>query len=182
MPAFKKDINLLPKSDLSQNLGGRVLLWSITVGRYLIILTELVVMIVFFSRFKYDMDLANVRDEIKEKQQMIASFQDLEKQFRFLQYRVNIVKNIDEKNVLVTKVHQELSKTTPVDIYYQSVNISDNKLSVQGLALSDAGLVTLLAAIRDNDSFTNASLDSLTTKGERDPQLQFTLTADVVVK
>ena len=62
----KKDINLLPREEFEQKTVGRFLIWALTVGRWIVIVTELIVITAFLSRFKLDRDLANLYEKIRE--------------------------------------------------------------------------------------------------------------------
>ena len=66
-------INLLPKSDFEASFWGKFLKWGVSSGRYLVILTELVVIVAFLSRFKLDWDYAAVRDRINGKRAVLAA-------------------------------------------------------------------------------------------------------------
>ena len=59
-------INLMPGRETS--FGEKFLNWSLTFGRYIIIGTEIIVLVAFFSRFKLDRDFIDLHDQVKEKQ------------------------------------------------------------------------------------------------------------------
>jgi hypothetical protein len=50
----KKTINFLPEDELEKSPIGRFLKWALKAGRYIIVLTELIVVVVFISRFRLD--------------------------------------------------------------------------------------------------------------------------------
>lgn len=180
MPASRREINLLPKDGFSETFGGKILTWALTVGRYIVIITQLVVIVAFLSRFRYDMQLAEIRDEIKNNQEVIASFQDLEEQFRYFQARIKNVEEISNTNSSISGFYQEISQITPKDVYFKSISVSsNNSISLEGVALSDVGLVTLLNQIKNKPSFTESSLNYLNSKGERDPELEFLIVSKV---
>ena len=179
MATKHKSINLLPKEKLDQNLFGKVLNWALTIGRYIIITTELVVIIAFFWRFRYDLQLNKIRESIGNKQEQISSYQKLEKQFRFLQNRIGALNEIKKNNVLGSSVYQEVSQVTPQDVYYYTFNIDANSLSLKGMAMSDVGLISLLEYLKRSPNINQISLDSLSSGGERDPKLEFSLSAKI---
>jgi len=66
MPAHvKKPINLLPPSEFEQSFWGKFLKWAVTAGRYVTILTELVVILAFLFRFKLDTEVADLGTRIE---------------------------------------------------------------------------------------------------------------------
>jgi Tfp pilus assembly protein PilN len=179
MPAKKSDINLLPKEQFNQGVVGKILNWTLTIGRYIVIITELIVVVAFLFRFSYDMQLSSLREKIDENRQIISSFQDLEIQFRYLQQRVNIAKEVLGGNLPISFVYDQIVSITPQDVYFENLRLGANSLTLDGTSLSDVGLVTLLNEIKQNPAFSNVTINSLSTKGEKNPSLNFSLKADI---
>ena len=67
MNPLKLKINLLSKKDLEEKALGRFLKWSLSFGRYIIVGTEIIVLIAFFSRFKLDRQLTDLHEAINQK-------------------------------------------------------------------------------------------------------------------
>jgi hypothetical protein len=63
----KKEINLLPKEEFEKKPLGKFLVWALSIGRYIVIFTELIVILAFLSRFKLDRDLADLNQSVREK-------------------------------------------------------------------------------------------------------------------
>ena len=78
-------INLLGQEDLSHTPGGRMVQWAMTYGRYIMILTEIVVLGAFVSRFSLDRKLTDLKEEITQKQAIIEANSELEQNIRTLQ-------------------------------------------------------------------------------------------------
>jgi hypothetical protein len=56
-PARKKldiNVNLLPQDPFFETVFGRFLKWALSIGRYIVIFTELIVILSFASRFTLD--------------------------------------------------------------------------------------------------------------------------------
>jgi hypothetical protein len=67
----KQEINLLPREEFEKKPIGKFLTWALSIGRYIIIFTELIVILAFLSRFKLDRDLSDLNQSIREKQAVI---------------------------------------------------------------------------------------------------------------
>ena len=78
----KRQINLLPQEEFAASTLGRVLNWLLTTFRYIVIVTEIVVMTAFLSRFWLDAKSTDLNELIKQKQAVIAASADFEKEFR----------------------------------------------------------------------------------------------------
>lgn len=180
MITSKKDINLLPKSDFEKSGLGKLFHWFLRVGRFIVIGTELVVIIAFVARFKLDRDLTNINESIKEKQTAINSYGDLENKIRFLQERVNTIRKLQPTQLQVTQILTDLEKITPTDIYLDSLVINQNKFKTDAVALSDASMSFFLQNLQKDQRFENVNLSSLTTGGSVESDIKFTVSANIV--
>ena len=66
-------VNLLTQDDFSSSPIGKVFLWALSVGRYIVVITELIVILSFLSRFKLDRDLTDVNEAIEKQKAIILS-------------------------------------------------------------------------------------------------------------
>src|SRR3989344_7187965 len=87
-------VNLLPKEELEKKTLGKFLKWILTYGRYTIISVEMVVFMVFFSRFIFDQQLAELQDSIEQKQAIAAAAQDFEKHINSVQFKLQKENNL----------------------------------------------------------------------------------------
>lgn len=83
-------INLLPKTDFEKSFWGLFLKWALTAGRYVVIVTELIVIVAFLSRFKLDKDNSDLGDEILGKQRVLEASMDFERDFRYIQSKLTV--------------------------------------------------------------------------------------------
>jgi Tfp pilus assembly protein PilN len=171
----RTNINLLPAFAFQKSLPGKILAWAINVGRYIVIGTEFIVIIAFLFRLKLDKDLADLHDAIKEKQATIISLSNLEKNVRFLQDRLGIIKKIQGQQTLTSKLLETFSTITPSDIYFKSFSLSGKSLKIEAVALSDASLAMFLSNLQKDNEFENINLSELSTAGSANPEISFTL-------
>ena len=68
MAARKKSsrINLLPQEEFAASTLGRILAWILSTFRILVIMTELIVILAFLSRFWLDARTTDLNEEIKQ--------------------------------------------------------------------------------------------------------------------
>ena len=85
MPAPKLDINLLAQTNINAKPLGKFLKWSLTYGRYIIIGTQIIVLLAFLSRFKLDQDLSDLHTKIDEKVNILEALAPIENNTRLLQ-------------------------------------------------------------------------------------------------
>ncbi|MFZ5845066.1 MAG: PilN domain-containing protein [Patescibacteria group bacterium] len=147
MPAKEISINLLGQQDLSHSPWGRLITWSITYGRYIMIGTEIVVLLAFVSRFSLDRKLTDLKEEIAQKQLIIETNLQFEQEIRNLQDRLIKIKTIikdQDKPVGLLTLFQSL---LPPDVYLESFEFSQNKLKVGAVAGTTGGFAQFLSSL-----------------------------------
>jgi len=161
MTAQKKEISLLPTEEFEKTRLGRFLKWALSFGRWIVILTELIVILCFLSRFKLDRDLTDLGEKIKEQQAIIASFGDLEENFRNLQKRLATVDQLEKEQLLTSTLLAELSETIPLDVSLDEMTVKEKEIEISGLALSEAGFGSLIKELDKSEKFKRITLDNV---------------------
>ena len=128
MPS-KKEISLLPDSENINNIGARAIRWVTTVGRYVIIFTELIVISAFVSRFWLDRKNADLSEVIRQQKAILESTKDFETEYSLLQQRLKFIKDSNIQTSYSEKL-TTLANSTPNEIIFDKLALSekDNQL------------------------------------------------------
>lgn len=179
MPAQsrKPEINLLPVEDLDKTATGRFLKWALSVGRYIVIFTELIVLIAFGSRFWLDRTLSDYRDSIKQKQAIIKYAQSLELQARSIQKRLSEAGIILSTELKAEEILDILGKITPTDIAYSDLTITRTQVNISASTLSELSLSVFIYNLKKEKIFSDISLDSVDKNKKQQGEIAFRLTA-----
>jgi len=175
----KQVFNLLPKDELEKSTFGQFLKWALSIGRYIVMSVELLVILAFLFRFKLDQDKAALTEEIKRQQTVIGSFTELEKNVRYTQKRLELVKKIKQEPFNPSQILEDLAKLTPIDVTLSELAIKNDSLIIKGYGLSNVGLDTFLSGLKSSKKFSQINLQSVSSKGRKDPTLNFELTIKV---
>lgn len=178
MAAQKKEISLLPLEEFEKTFLGRFLKWALTFGRWIVILTELVVILCFLSRFKLDRDLTDLGEKIRQEQAIITSFGELEKDFRNLQKRLSTIDKLEKEQFSFSLLLDELTKILPLDVSLTNLIIKEKEMEISGLAFSEAGFGSFLKGLGENQKFEKISLKKVL-RGKTG-EIEFKLGADLV--
>lgn len=158
MPAKNIRVNLLGQSDLEHTPWGRIVTWATTYGRYIMISTEVVVLLAFISRFSLDRKLTDLKDEISQKQSIIDANADFERDVRALQNQLAKIKTFlgeQERPVgYLTSIQEHL----PPDVYLLSFSATGNKLIVDATAGTSAGFSQFLANMTADKKFSGLAI------------------------
>lgn len=180
MAARKRDIELAPKEEWEKRPLGRFLKWALTIGRYIVIITELIVILAFLSRFKLDRDLTDLYEEIRQKQAIVESASDFENDFRFLQKRLATIQSLEEEQLGAARVLEEVTRLTPLDVSFTDLSSTSEEISFTATALSEAGLATFLRELKASPRFEKLILSQVSSETTKEIGIQFNLSAKLL--
>ncbi|MBU2577806.1 PilN domain-containing protein [Patescibacteria group bacterium] len=175
-------INLLPRDDFEYSPAGKLVGWAVSVGRWIVVLTEFVVICAFLSRFYFDTQLANLFDEIKQKKAIVASAANFEDNFRQIQERTNTVKNLLAQEKNPSSIITEVSNLLPIEVTLNKISIADDELKITGYSFTESGLKYFMAGLVDHPNIKQVSLDEVSSRKEGLPGISFNITATLSYK
>lgn len=171
-------INLIPSSsDFSKTSSGKIFIWALTVGRYIVVFTELIVIMAFIARFTLDRQLTDLHDSINQKKAIIDSAATLEADFRNLQKRLVQIETIEKSQVAYDNLLMDLARNIPVDVAVSNLTLDPGTFKFSGQALSEAGLATLTYQLRNSPKYSNIDITDVR-KVKDSPLILFNLAAD----
>lgn len=181
MPAqTQKTINLLFQNDFEHSTIGKLLQWLLSAGRTIVILTELVVIIAFLSRFWLDKTLTDLSETNESKRVQLEASLPFEQDFKSVQTRINLIKQLGQDNVKSSSIITTVVQLIPSDISLANIAVSDKKITIQGSALSEASLSGFLNSLESSKKFTNISLSDIALENRVRQTIKFTLKSDLV--
>src|SRR3990170_2181272 len=178
------NIDLLPKSTPSGTTGEAVH-WALTVGRYLVIFTEIVALGAFLVAIWFSKEKNDLKTSIKQKQAEITVYQTCdtkdetkfcEDRFRKIQTQINQVVSLESSQIENNKVLSELLSLLPVGIKLDSLSIEKNQLTLSGTLPSETELQTLIKSINNSTKITGLDVTSLIRENSL---LKFTASASI---
>ncbi len=173
----KININLVPKDPFFESVLGKTLRWALSVGRYIVIFTELMVILSFVARFTLDRQLTNLNDSIHQKQITIESYGELEKNVRLIQAKSDQYQQIEQQTNLID-IFPTLSQITPDNIQLDELTIKSAKVSMSGTSLSQQSLNLLINNFQLSNDFFNINVDKIEAGDSKDPGFKFLISAD----
>lgn len=180
MLAHKKrttSINLIIKPEKETGLSEQLLSWTLTYGRYILIITQIVVLSVFFLRFQLDRDHAELKERASEKQAIIESFSDLENEIRRTQDRLSNIKTVSDKQDLPIKTLSFFQENMPSDIFLSSLSISYEKIAFGATAKNLLSFSYLLRELQQDKKFSEVILEEIQRRA--DGKIEFRITVKI---
>ena len=176
MSAPSPKVNLLPPSDFESSFWGRFLKWAVTTGRYIIILTELVVILAFLSRFKLDEDLRNLNEQINGQVSFLQLQEGQLQEFLAVQKKVGLVEQILNTRGEVVDTLDYLEQKVPVEITMKVRSVSPKGLAISAVTLDERVMGQLLASMSADLKWASVDVSALTNDSING--IRFRLTAE----
>lgn len=166
------EINLLSGDE---GVGGKFLKWALTWGKRIVILTELVVILAFLSRFYFDTKAADLSEKITQKKAIVLASADFEKKFRTAEAKINKVKVIENKISPMT-VYDAAKILIPPEVIIEQITIANLTISFTGKG-ADPALAKLVAGFTGSKNFKDISVDRVSKTGSGSEGLDFSFKA-----
>ncbi len=185
MVAIKKEISLLPESENVNSLSSRILKWAANAGRFIIVFTELIVVIAFISRFWLDRKNADLSEVIRQQKAIISSTREFESLF------INTQKKLTDINTFYNNLPNYKDKintiiqSAPPDVSFSSLTLkTDEKTkkivaSAVSQAFLESSIVSFLSNLTINPSISSLNVSSIEKKPREN---KYTIIFDLTYK
>lgn len=174
-PKKPLNINLLPEDDFEKTSFGRFIKWALSVGRYIVVFTELIVILAFLSRFKLDRDLTDIHESIEQKKAIIASAQELEREIRGLQDNLMKINEVTKKQNPYSSFITSFARIVPDEVTIENLTLEKDRLSLSCTSLTPEGIGLFIYQLKQSPKFSNISIEDITRKISE--PVKFNLTA-----
>ncbi len=174
----KLKVNLLPKDAFYDSILGKSTTWALSVGRYIVIFTEIVVIMSFLSRFQLDRQLTDLNKEIVEKKTVIESFGELEQNVRDIQKKIDTYQQLKPKQP-INEVFDQLTTVTPRDIEYIDLTIKNNLVQISGRTQSTQALSQFITNVQLSQYFSEVRVEHISNKDSKNPGFDFRIEASI---
>ncbi len=177
MPIKKaKQINLLPQDDFQSSTFGRVLKWALSSFRVMVIVTELIVMSAFLSRFWLDAKNSDLNEELNVGKAQVNAYKDVEEEFRLYQKKLAIVKSLylESKNsILLTDIANNMSE----DLILSSIQKGAEGIQIKAVGFSERSVAQFLVNLGSLKTLTDVNLSQVASSVDNSFATTFTVNA-----
>lgn len=166
----KKEMSLLPEEENINTFSARAGRWLTTVGRYVIVFTELIVICAFLSRFWLDRTNSDLSEVIRQQKAILGSTADFEKDFSLLQRRLKTIKNFYQNQPEYQSKVQSLTESTPLDINFKQLAIArdpdtnDVTAKITLIAYREESIVNFITNLAVNPNIAKVNILSIDKK------------------
>ena len=181
-PKFILNLDLLKSQGSPQQLFTKLLGWTLSAGRYLIIFVEIIVLAAFLTRFKFDAELSDTKEAIENQIPYIDSLAPDEVKIRRLQLQIATIKEKKTKLLDFSQVLEAISNQVPAGVTLTNIGIEQSlsglDIRLNGKATNDLELASFVAGLKDDSRFSGISLKSVALEGS---SISFAITGPILL-
>lgn len=158
------NLDLLKPQNEPQKLLTQAFRWILSSGRFLIVFVEILVLVTFVLRFKFDADIAATKEAIEEQIPFIESIKSDEDLIRSTQFQIATIHSINQDNMPYHLILQKIASQTPNGVTLRSITMQKQtgrvEIKLSGITTSNANLTGLLASLKKEPFFRDINLIS----------------------
>lgn len=159
---FVLRLNLLKPQGVPEKITIKFIRWLLTVGRFIIVFVEALVLVVFVSRFKFDSELETLKEDTESQIPYIESLKNDEYLIRQTQLQLSTIadKRLNYPNY--TSIIKKISGQTPRGIKIVTLNINHEvNIKISGTATNNTDITSFVSALKADKTFTDVNLVSV---------------------
>jgi hypothetical protein len=127
---MKYTINLLPQPE--QTLIDKIVYFAFHYLRYILVITQFVVICVFFFRFKVDQEIVDLKDAISQKREIINATSTLLEEVEVVDGKLNVTGEILEEQDKVNSMLQYFIDSIPANFRVTRVTVLPDSIDFRG--------------------------------------------------
>ena len=171
----KNKINLLPQKGLASTTAGRILVWILSTFRIIVIITELMVMVAFLSRFWLDAENTDLSEELAQKQAVLAASQGFERKFKKTQAQLAIFSELTTQEELYSNSLNAIRVSLPDDLFLIAISFSEESVTIESATPNERSIQQLLVNLSSKDLFKEVQLMEVGSSENDSSLLEFTI-------
>lgn len=173
MTAQASSVNLLPYERFEFSPLGRFLVWALSTGRLVVVLTELVVIGAFLSRFWFDRKLSDLRQVRIERSASVQAMEDVRTKWERLQFLAEEINKANRNNFDAAERLAKIQSLTPAGVEFDSIEIGSQSAALTGHVPKSAVFSGLFSAVKADKSYTGVVVKRLEQSSDRLPGFDF---------
>ncbi len=156
---MKYDINLLSKKE--EEFFDRAVHFALNYLRYILVITQLVVIVVLFYRFKIDNDILELREAIGQKREIIRVTTPLLEEAARLDVQVEGTLSSTSKQDSTQEALSYLLSVFPQDVTLSKLTIQNGQYQMSGASLDAATVQLFYQKLATDKRFEIVTLQNL---------------------
>lgn len=156
---MKYKINLRTKS--KENITDRVIYFGLHYLRYILVVTQMVVICVFFLKFKVDQEIIDLKESVDQKREIIQISKPLVEEAKLIDYKISAVKKVIQEQNHTVSILNYLQTTFPVGLYFNQYIVENKNVFIKGESLDPNAIKLFYLKLKKEAMFKEVKLVSV---------------------
>jgi len=152
-------INLLTKKELS--FLDKLVYFSLNYLRYIIVITQLVIIFVFFYRFQLDQKIIDLKEAVTQKKEIIQVVIPLLSEIEIVEKKQEAAKSILERQEKILSMFKYFVSIFPQGLTLKELRISADGIEMFGTAFNPQSLQAFVNLAKKEKKFKKVNLKSI---------------------
>ncbi len=162
MPDNLPSINLV--TDKKTPFSDKFMDWALTIGRLIVIITEIVAVIVFVYRFSLDDKIVNLHSAIKQQQNIVSVMKNDEDKYRNLQDRLTLASTFSTKAINSEQNIIGIMSLMQNQVKLNNFVLNQGQIKFKADITSVSDLDNLVNSLKNYRNIKSISIDSMENK------------------
>lgn len=138
--------------------------WTLTIGRLIVIATEVVAVITFIYRFSLDEKLVDLHSAIKQKQNIISVLKNDENKYRNLQDRIALALTFSAKGTKTNQTITDIASLIPKQARINDLILNKDRANINVDVASISSLADFIDSLKSYRGIKSISIDNIENK------------------
>ncbi len=154
----KYQINLLQRKKKPEVLSDKLIFFALHYLRYIIVITQIIVIGVFFYRFTIDQRVIDLKESVNQKQEIIRITLPIVNEAKAIETKTTSIKKLIDEQKTFSNHFDYITSIIPDLIYIKTISISEQTISLEGSTKDINSIRILLERIKKDQKFKKVSL------------------------
>jgi len=155
----KYQINLKPKE--AQSFSDKLIYFFLHYLRYVIVMTQIVVISVFFFRFQVDQEIIDLKESIGQKEEIIKVTKPLVTDAKLINSKITTIKTLLADQNRDSSLISYLFTSIPQDIILKSFKFEEKAITVQGNAVAVSAIKNFVSITESQKQFKKVTINDV---------------------
>lgn len=152
-------INLLKSKE--ETFIDRFITWALTIGRIVVILTELIALGAFLYRFSLDRQIIDLHTKIKQEQTVVGYLKENEGVFRNLQNRLFIASSFANSSKKDVAILDDIINFGSDNVIFNTIALQEDGVRINVSFRSVNSLQQFVTSLKNYKSVDSVSIDKI---------------------
>ena len=156
---MKYRINLLQAKE--KDISGKLIYFALHYLRYILVATQIVVIAVFFYRFKIDQEVIDLRDELQQKQEIVQVSSPLIKEAQGVDLKTREIISVLQKQESFNEMFAYFLTVFPSKMRIKQISINEIGFDFEGITDDPQVVKLFLDKLKSDKAFKIIELGSI---------------------